>query len=349
MDSYVVDISGSKLPSNRQALGHFLYLHRKVQHTIRIAATLTIEKIFLFWEKAGIPTKQKRNAMKKLESFFYSWQNLQKHEKRQSITQKAHEEKFKQSLDDLFDVAHANAPNMMTIEEDKQFLMAQREKGRQRCMGGVDANLVKKQKKNQVDLVKHKERKEKADEEAEASNMLIILEDSSSSTTEDLTLDDENMAGFSGVSLLPPMRRRKQILTPALSLRLDRANVSDRAAMFIVGETAKSLGHNIQDFTLSAASIRRSRRSHREQFADEILKNFSPNAPLAVHWDEKLLRDLTGKKRVDRLPILVSFGEDTQLLSVPIIVAGTGEAQASAVYQALKNWESTRQCSGIMF
>ena len=95
LDSYAVDITWSRLPSNRQALGYFLYLHWEVQHTIRIAATLTIEKIFLFWEKDGIAVKQKRNAIKKLESFFYSWQKLQKHEKRQSITQKAHEEKFK--------------------------------------------------------------------------------------------------------------------------------------------------------------------------------------------------------------------------------------------------------------
>ena len=70
----------------------------------------------------------------------------------------------------------------------------------------------------------------------------------------------------------------------------------------------------------------------------KFLKNFSPNAPLTVLWDGKLPPDLTGKKSVDRLPILVSFGEDTQLLSVPKIVAGTGEAQANAVYQALKDW-----------
>ena len=333
LDSYAVDITGSKLPSNRQVLSYFLYLHQEVQHTIRIAATLTIEKIFLFWEKAGILVKQKRNAMKKLESFFHSWQNFQKHEKRKSITQKAHEEKFKQSLDELFDVAHANALNMMTIEENKQFLMAQREKRRQGCMGGIDANLVKKEKKKQVDLLKHGEQQQKADEEAETSNIQIILEDSCSSAT-----DDEDMAGSSGVSSLPPKRRRKQILTPALSSCLDRTNVSDRAAMFIVSETAKSLGHNIQDFTLSAASIRRSRRSHREQFANEVLKNFSPNAPLTVHWDGKLLPDLTRKKSVNRLPILVSFGEDTQLLSVPKIAAGTGKAQANAIYRAQKDW-----------
>ena len=246
-------------------------------------------------------------------------------------------------MDDLFDVAHANALSMMTIEEDKQFLMAQREKGRQECMGGIDANLVKKQKKKQVDLLKHRERQQKADEEAEASNVKIILEDSCSSAT-----DDEDMAGSSGVSLLHPKRRRKQILTAALSSCLDRANVSDRAAMLIVSETAKSLGHNIQDFTLIAASIRRSRRSHREQFADEVLKNFSPNAPLTVHWDGKLLPDLTGKKSVDRLPILVSF-EDRQLLSVPKIAAGTGKAEANAVYRALKDWSIQDSVQALCF
>ena len=157
------------------------------------------------------------------------------------------------------------------------------------------------------------------------------------------------MAGSSGVSLLPLRRRRKQILTAALSSCLDRANVSDRAAMFIVSETAKSLGHNNQDFTLSAASIRRSRRSHREQFAEEVLKNFSPNAPLTVHWDGKLLPDLTGKKSVDRLPILVSFGEDTQLLSVPKIAAGTGKAEANAVYRALKDWSIQDSVQALCF
>ena len=180
--------------------------------------------------------------------------------------------------------------------------------------------------------------------------MVGILEDSSSSATEDLTSDDGDTAGSSGVSLLPPKRRRKQILTPTLSSSLDRANASDRAAMFIVSETAKSLGHNIQDFTLSASSIRRSRRSHREQFAAEVLKNFSPNAPLTVHWDGKLLPDLTGKKNVDRLPILlVSFGGDTQLLSVPKLPSGTGLAQAEAVFQALKEWNVQDNVQALCF
>ena len=48
LGSYIDDITGAKLPSNKQALGYFLNLHREENHTIRKAATLTIEKIFVF-------------------------------------------------------------------------------------------------------------------------------------------------------------------------------------------------------------------------------------------------------------------------------------------------------------
>ena len=35
-------------------------------------------------------------------------------------------------FENLFDIAHANALEMISIEEDKQFLMAQREPGRRK-------------------------------------------------------------------------------------------------------------------------------------------------------------------------------------------------------------------------
>ena len=39
--------------------------------------------------------------------------------------QTARENKFVEDLDDLFDIAHAKALEMMTIPEDKEFLLAQ--------------------------------------------------------------------------------------------------------------------------------------------------------------------------------------------------------------------------------
>lgn len=48
--------------------------------------------------------------------------------------------------------------------------------------------------------------------------------------------------------------------------------------------------------------------------------------------------DLTGKENVDRLPILVSTMGETKLLGIPKLPAGTGQAEAQAVYNAIREW-----------
>ena len=88
-----------------------------------------------------------QNCQSKLEKSFEEWSLLKKNKGRPTATQKARENSFISSLDDLFDVAHADALNMMTIEEDKQFLLAQREKGRRGSMVGLDAKLAAKEQR----------------------------------------------------------------------------------------------------------------------------------------------------------------------------------------------------------
>ena len=44
--------------------------------------------------------------------------------------------------------------------------------------------------------------------------------------------------------------------------------------------------------------------------------SFKFNAPLTVHWDGKLLPEITGKDNIKRLPILDPQGEEDQLLGV---------------------------------
>ena len=54
---------------------------------------------------------------------------------------------------------------------------------------------------------------------------------------------------------------------------------------------------------------------------------------------------------VDRLPVLitaVSTGE-TQLLGVPKLTSGTGENQASAVYELLQEWRMDEKVAGFCF
>ena len=178
-----------------------------------------------------------------------------------------HEIAFRDCLEDLFDIAHADALNMISNDEDKQFLMAQRGKGRRGCMNKIDGVLLEKNKKRKERLEKRRKRSLKAIEAAEEAKSMTILEDSS--TNDDSATDSEDVASPS-TSARPFKRGRKEVISADLALTLDRNNVSDRSAMFIVCSTAKSVGFNIKEFALNRSTIRRSRQQHKKQFATEV-------------------------------------------------------------------------------
>ena len=76
---------------------------------------------------------------------------------------------------------------------------------------------------------------------------------------------------------------------------------------------------------------------------------FDPKFPLIVHWDGRLLLDLTGTKKVDRLPVLVTSNGKSQLLAVQKLPSVTGEAQAQAVFNVLKKWGVNEKVQRMCF
>ena len=85
--------------------------------------------------------------------------------------------------------------------------------------------------------------------------------------------------------------------------------------------------------------------NNREHESNQIKKNFciqseSKNGPWTVHWDGKLLQDITGIESEDRLTILVSSFENEQLLQVPKLISGAGVNIANAVYESFQDWNS---------
>lgn len=140
--SYVPEILGSKLPSYRQAFGYFLYLHKVQKLTIRDASSGVVKTVSEFWVKAGIPTRSSQHSIQKLETIFYEWKGLQKHKKRTSAAHKAKEDEFVSRLQELFDIAHADALTLISNPEDRAFLLSQREKGRPGVIGPVDKTYM---------------------------------------------------------------------------------------------------------------------------------------------------------------------------------------------------------------
>ena len=147
-------------------------------------------------------------------------------------------------------------------------------------------------------------------------------------------------------------RARLNIVTPLLASALDRCKVSDRKAVHIAAAVATSLGRDVNELNINRSSIKRARQLHRTCVVSDLkssIKNDLKNVSLTVHWDSKLLPDLTGNEKVDRLPILVSGSGVSQLLAVPKLPNGSGEAMAAAVYTAITDWDIQEQVCAMAF
>src|SRR4051812_20490602 len=72
--------------------------------------------------------------------------------------------------------------------------------------------------------------------------------------------------------------------------------------------------------------------------------------PMLLHWDGKLLPDITGhKETVDRIAVLVTGAGEEILLGVPQICRGTGKEQADACVSSVNDWSLKNQIRGLVF
>lgn len=365
------EILGAKLPSNKQVLSKFLYHHTVEKKTLRESSKTTFIAVKSFWEKAGIPTRASQHCQSKIENLYTKWFNLKKHRDRKTETQEEKLKAFVSDFDNLFDVAHQDA--LSTIrKEDRLFLQAQREPGRRGIIGSLDrVDLELKNRKRARDAADNK-RKEKAlkYEASTSTSAALDLSPKSSSSSASAagsadTSEDESYldavggaaklseesprAGPSGLKTALPAKRPKNLLSPGLVSALDRTNISSRNAAYIMAETVRSMGENLQEYNINPSSIHRQRTRQRSSTASSLKASFTTDSSLTVHWDGKLMDSLDGQKKIERLPILVTGKGMVQLLGAPQKPHGTGPAQAVAVETCLKDWGLETKVQGLCF
>ena len=79
-------------------------------------------------------------------------------------------------------------------------------------------------------------------------------------------------------------RKPVHVVSPELQCALDRKNVSDRNATFLLVFAAHSLGYDVADFGVNCFSISRARIFNRKQLALAVKLDFSfVSVPLVVH------------------------------------------------------------------
>lgn len=352
------ELSQSTLPSIGEVLRYFFYYKNEEKKSIRESATLTACGVINLWEKAGIPIQLKKHVISKIEKLFKEWQNLKKNKenkKKRSEALKTKEQNWQQKLEDLFDIAHRDALNIMTLEEDKQFLLAVRQNRRQFLIGSVDRKSLNKckkikEKKERLDKLRERENKDISSitEKCSLSSLSFISSSSATTSGEETPSDSECISKLT--KMQPPQKRaRKDIINSQLASSLDVSKLSDRKATMVVTSTLKSAGCDPSEFNVNRSSIRRQRVKNRKAVAESLKSEFKPSSSLTIHWDGKLIEDITGHKTVDRLPILVSGHGVDQLLAVPKLERGTSEACASAVYDAINSWNLSDKVKCLCF
>ncbi len=151
--------------------------------------------------------------------------DLKKNSSRNTATQKTKESDFLDRFEALFDIAPANALNMIVNQEDNNFLMAQREKGQRGTMSSLDKVLLRKQKHQKENNEKARKRKLAAEDDAIKCKEIVVLESSTdtSAAESDASQCEPDHSASSNLSV---KRRRREELSAAL----DRTKARDRMA-----------------------------------------------------------------------------------------------------------------------
>lgn len=274
-------LSNTLLPSKKEVLSLFFYYKNDKGSSIKKALGSSIDDVFKIWNKARIPTCKRCNAVVKLERLFNEWNNLKKNKenkKKRSTTLDEKETNWKNGLDILFDIAHANASKMIKIKEDNDFLMAQRDKRRGKMMN-IDSKLTSSEirKQNKIDLINFRKEKEKNRQQGESVSVVLTSDSESESDTILPNKNEKSNISAKPIDKLTIVTRaRKPILNRNITAVLDRTKVSDRSAAMILAPVIRNIGVNPSDYCLNRSSIRRDRIKHRQMIAEDLKKEFKP-------------------------------------------------------------------------
>ncbi|XP_039968786.1 uncharacterized protein LOC120780593 [Bactrocera tryoni] len=148
-------------------------------------------------------------------------------------------------------------------------------------------------------------------------------------------------------------RGRKHFITPRLLSALDSAKVSDGKAMHILMATAEALGHCTSDLVVNRSTLHRLReelcRKETQRIQQSFIDKLSDTQAMVVHWDGKVLPDLIGKIKVERIAVLVSYNGESKFLGAPKLISATGENIATAVFDTLSKWNILDRVEGMSF
>ncbi|KAG0720272.1 hypothetical protein GWK47_048864 [Chionoecetes opilio] len=254
---------GKQLPKNGQVLRRFFHFVRVQRKSVKEAASLVTAEVAVVWEKARIPTQKKSRCVERILQLYASWQNLDRSKKRSAEESPS----FSLALMTLFDIGHVDAFDLITVDEDRQFLLGQRcPDGPRGIMQGVDQSLADRERRRlERGVLKRSSSPERATTATRSSSGLGAGDEEENGGDDGRDADFVPSAGiFRSIGLFPqasPHAEQRRRLSAAA---LDRTRISDRTAVHLFTAVHGA------DATPARSTVRRHRRSAREKMAKEI-------------------------------------------------------------------------------
>jgi hypothetical protein len=353
---------GRVLPTFLEVLRVYFHRHQTEGMQQKDAVKTVVTEVSEIWSKAKVPISEERNIVRKFEGLLDRYRNICRNKKRKGAAQHEKEADFLHSINLLFDIAHHDAMNMIKIEEDQLFLNDQRSE-RKYVMAGVDKDSEETEKKKWIRMQTAAERKMKEEKRKQRLAETVQLESSSSesnvesSDVESIVYEDgKSTRGTvdNGPLTSKSLTKRPKLVAipPVIASALDRTNISDRKAAYILTAAAQtySMHDDAVKLPLSFSSIRRSRSQHRTEHSAAVKATFAQDGPLVVHLDGKLLPAISsGPQKEDRLAVLVSGYKMEKLLGIPKVSQGTGEEISKVALRTILDWNIQEQVIAMSF
>lgn len=165
-----------------------------------------------------------------------------------------------------------------------------------------------------------------ANDDTKSDSSQLIHESSSEQSLSSQLLSHSSSDNVSIFHSPNPRKRKLDLMTESVCCALDRTATTSRNATFIMSAAVHSLSHSLNNTNISRSTIQRRRSKVRQDVSQNLKLNFEPEKVITLHWDSKLLPDVTAQEKVDRLAIIVTGVEVEQLLGVPVLNSGSGQA-----------------------
>ena len=128
----------------------------------------------------------------------------------------------------------------------------------------------------------------------------------------------------------------------------DRLNLSNNVLTSVVAAVTNHGGGNIEEMCLSKSTARRHRASARLEQAVEIKRDFNCSVGQII-FDGKLLPDLGGFGKVNRLAVVLVLGDEKNILCISKIEDSTGKMEAEMAKETLDIRNITEHIIAIGF